>query len=106
MEDSKTSELKKQDMAALEQDDLENVTGGYVFHDSHLGDYNWEVINDETLRVMGRYKTKEEAQRGAINLGQDNEIIKSERKLKKMREKAKSTPRENFNRGLRGGEIL
>lgn len=106
MEDSKTNELEKQDMVALEQDDLENVTGGYIFYDSHLEDYNWQVINTRTLRVMGRYRTKEDAQKAARILGQDEEVIKSRRKLERMRKKAKDTPRDNLNRGLPGGGIL
>ena len=43
MEDSKTNELEKQDVTALEQDDLEDVAGGYVFHDSRLEDYGGKL---------------------------------------------------------------
>ena len=106
MEDSKTNELEKQDVVALKRDDLEDVAGGYVFHDSRLEDYGWEVINDKTLEVEGRYKNEKDAKQAAYILGQDGEVIKSRRKLEKMRKKAKDTPRDNLNRGLFGGETL
>ena len=100
MKDSKTNELEKQDITALEQDDLEDVAGGYVFHDSRLEDYGWEVIGDKDLGVRGRYKTKEDARRAARNLGQDDEVIRSKRKLERMRRQRDETPRDNLNRGL------
>ncbi len=99
-EDSKTNELEKQDVTTLEQDDLKDVSGGYVFYDSRLEDYGWEVINDKTLKVEGRYKNEKDAKRAAYILGQDCEVIKSRRKLERMRKKAKNAPRDNLNRGL------
>lgn len=100
MKDSKTNGLEeKQDMTALEQDDLENVTGGYIFRAPWHEDYKWEVINDKTLGVMGRYKTEEAAQRAAINLGQDNKVIKSKHQLERMRKERDKNPgsRDNIN---------
>ncbi len=100
MKDSKTNELEKQDITALEQDDLEDVAGGYIFYAPWHEDHRWEVIGDKDLGVRGRYKTKEDARRAARNLGQDDEVIRSKRKLERMRRQRDETPRDNLNRGL------
>lgn len=105
MVDSKTNGLEeKQDMTALEQDDLENVTGGYIFYAPWHEDYKWEVIDDKTLGVWGRYQTEEDAKKAAEILGQSDEVIKSKRKLERMRKERDKNPgsRDNINRYLWG----
>ncbi len=99
-EDSKTNELENQEMTNLEKDDLEKVTGGYVFYAPWHEDYKYEVIDDKTLGVMGRYKTQEDAKRAARHLRQGDEIIKSKRKLERMRKQRDEIGRDNINYGL------
>ena len=104
MENSKTPEMGKQtevekrDISALDPNDLESVAGGYVYHARHHADYKYELINDASGEVMGRYKTRYDAKLAAQQLGQDTESIHRYSKLKKIREEARRGTRRNINR--------
>ena len=49
-------EIKK-----LGQKESEKVSGGYVFGRGELEGKRWEVIDDSSGEVLGRYATKQEA---------------------------------------------
>lgn len=62
--------------------ELENVSGGYVFNKANYPNSTpgyidrqnpyWEVIDDETGKVLYTFRTKEEAQKAARELGLDD----------------------------------
>lgn len=60
------SEEKKQDQANLVEDEnLDEVAGGAIFHapERVAGDkeHRWEVLDDKSGNVLGRFGTKKEA---------------------------------------------
>ena len=80
-----SEEIKKETQGMeLNPEDLENVAGGYIFGQGLDRDYRWEIISDMDGRVVGRYKTKEQAMRAAKEMGiSTQEITWSE--LNKLR---------------------
>ena len=72
----------KDDKKTINDDELENVSGGYVFNRANLPDSPtsyidrqnayWEVIDDKNGEVLYKVKTKEEAQKAARELGLDD----------------------------------
>ena len=102
MENSKTPEMggkpevEKRDISALDPNDLENVAGGYVYHARHHADYNYEVIDDRSGEVLGRYETRGAAKLAAQQLGQKTDSIHRYSKLKKIREEARRGERRNI----------
>lgn len=72
----------KDDKKTINDDELENVSGGYVFNQANypndptspMDRQNpyWEVLDDKTAEVLYKVKTKEEAQKSARELGLDD----------------------------------
>lgn len=72
----------KDDKKTINDDELENVSGGYVFNQANLPENPsspsdrqnpyWEIIDDNNGEVLYKFKTKEEAQKGARELGLDD----------------------------------
>ena len=52
-------------LEGLNDDELEKVSGGYVFTEGEDDDLPFEVINDARGNVLGRYSSLEEAKRAA-----------------------------------------
>lgn len=100
MENSKTvvPEVEEKDTDSLESKSLENVSGGYVYREPSHPDYKYEVINDITGNVEGRYKTRGEARRAASAMGFGSESIYFSGTLKKIRDEAKKGLRHTINR--------
>lgn len=77
----------KDDKKTINDDELENVSGGYVFNKANLPENPsspmdrqnpyWEIIDDETGEVLYTVRTKEEAQKGARELGLDDMEIET-----------------------------
>ena len=51
----------------LENEELKDVSGGYIFGDGSNASYNWEVIDDINGEVLGKYLTRDEARDAAVN---------------------------------------
>ncbi len=102
MENSKTPEMGKQnevekrDISALDPNDLESVAGGYVYHARNHVDFNYEVIDDRSGAVLGRYETRDAAKSAAQQFGQKTESIHRSSTLKKIREEARRGERRNI----------
>lgn len=62
-------ELPKDVAQALENGELEEVSGGYIYGEGAPG-LEWEVVDDGNGEVLGRYETKEEAITMAWRKGQ------------------------------------
>ena len=59
-------EAKKTRTNALSDEDMGNVSGGYIYHNDQG---NWEVINDTTGNVVSWHNTKEQAENTACDEG-------------------------------------
>ena len=59
-------EAKKTGTNALSDEDMGNVSGGFVFK-NYEG--QWEVINDTTGDVVSTHNTKEQAENAALDKG-------------------------------------
>lgn len=60
----------------LDDEQLEEVSGGYIhisFGGEHAGE--WEVIDDYTGEVLGRYERLQEAEQAAEKFGMDTKKI-------------------------------
>lgn len=58
----------------LERSEEEKVSGGYV-HERHGAPFPFVVVNDYDGSVLGRYKTKEEAEASAKNWGLSAKVL-------------------------------
>ena len=57
--------VKESKLNGLNDEELEQINGGYVYAFGSDDDLPYEVINDARGNVLGRYATLEEAQRAA-----------------------------------------
>ena len=58
----------------LEKTEVEKVSGGYV-HERPGAPFPFVVVNDYDGSVLGRYKTKEEAEASAKNWGLSARVL-------------------------------
>lgn len=82
-EDKNVEKTKK-----LNEDELDKVSGGYTFSAGrYAGDTSksFEVIDDATGNVVGRYATEDEAIRMAKKKHQSQKSIKSWNELYRLR---------------------
>lgn len=74
----------------INNDDLEDVSGGYIFHvgkeDTPDPEHRWEVIDDKTGKVLGRYSTRKQARAEADYKGASKSRIWRGNYLKKLRD--------------------
>lgn len=85
MKNSKTPEMEKRDLTALNPEDIEKVSGGYVYNNTDHPDYTWEAISNRDGSVIGRYRTKEEAAIAATSSGNSTDKIWRAGTLEKIR---------------------
>lgn len=73
------SELPKDVENAFNSNELEKVSGGYVFHVAPgcagVETKRWEVVDDANGEVLGRYATRDEAIKMASAKGQSDKEI-------------------------------
>ncbi len=53
--------MSKENKKELNENQLDNVSGGYIIHNPSPYGFDWQVIDDNTGYAVGRYNTKEEA---------------------------------------------
>lgn len=72
-------EQKNEVSELIESGELEKVSGGYVFNvepeNAGVRTKCWEVVDDADGRVLGRYKTRDEALEMAKMKGQSSRQI-------------------------------
>lgn len=54
------------ELKLIEESQLKEVSGGYIYGGGVLKGKNWEVIDDAKGEVLGRYATKEDAIKMAV----------------------------------------
>lgn len=64
----------KNEAEKLERSEEEKVSGGYV-HERPGAPFPFVVVNDYDGSVLGRYKTKEEAEASAKNWGVSAKVL-------------------------------
>lgn len=78
---------QKRDIKSLNPADLDEVSGGYIYHARMHKDYQWEVL-DINGQVLSSYDSRKDAEAGAERLGQRKDKI-SWSKLDYIRHKDK-----------------
>lgn len=86
---------QKRDIESLNPEDLDEVSGGYIYRARMHKDYQWEVL-DINGQVLSSYDSRKDAEAGAERLGQRKDKI-SWSKLDYIRHKDKRN-RSNFDR--------
>lgn len=88
MEDLKNKEKKlgKRNINKLNSEDLDEVSGGFVYRARMHPTDQWEVIDKDTGRVLDRYSTREEAKSRAQREWKQSPERLSWDKLKKIRQ--------------------
>ncbi len=70
-------------MKKMDDENLDKVNGGLIFNAKDIKgsdpDYHWELIDDNTGNVMGRYKSYDKAAQDAVETGRSTEITDWER---------------------------
>ena len=84
MENEKNKYLKK-----LDEHEEEKVGGGYIYGEGALKGKRWEVIDDNTGDVLGRYSTEREAKRMAKEKHQTRKRLSSWEQLSDLRHAGK-----------------
>ncbi len=62
----------------LSETETEKVSGGYVHHRPGMPSFEYVVVDDRDGDVVGRYKTKEEAQEAAKNWKLSSKVLTDE----------------------------
>lgn len=75
--------VQKRDIETLNPEDLDEISGGYIYHARMYDDYRWELI-DINGQVVSRYDSRKDAEKAAERLGYRKDKI-SWSKLKGIR---------------------
>ena len=80
--------LKRTELKLIGENELEKVSGGYVYGGGILKGKKWEVIDDGNGNVLGRYETEKEAKKMAGKKSQSKKEL-SWKELCDLREVSK-----------------
>ena len=64
-----------EDIKNLNTDELKEVSGGTIFAHGADKEYPWEIISDFNGNVLGKYRTREDAEEAAKKMGVSTRLV-------------------------------